>query len=152
MRSLGIDPKPAVEFPKGGAASADQIGRRHGGLEADSLLRSKGRDEVQCNSGGIRYIHECPIPRDRLDEFRSGLGEIPKSFRHFSAELPVLKVTLQRVRDAIEVKLLVTCSTGGGIRETPFSAQHLSLRLGYITERNPPAKQRFSLPSSMERV
>lgn len=38
----------------------------------------------------------------RLDEFRSSLGEIPKSFRHFSAELPVLRVTLQKVRDAIE--------------------------------------------------
>ena len=38
----------------------------------------------------------------RLDEFQSSLGEIPKSFRHFSAELPVLRVTLQKVRDAIE--------------------------------------------------
>ena len=38
----------------------------------------------------------------RLDEFRSSLGEIPKSFRHFSTELPVLRVTLQKVRDAIE--------------------------------------------------
>jgi hypothetical protein len=38
----------------------------------------------------------------RLDEFRSGLGEIPKSFRHFSAELPVLKVTHQQIGEAIE--------------------------------------------------
>jgi hypothetical protein len=38
----------------------------------------------------------------RLDEFRSSLGEIPKSFRHFSAELPVLKVTLQQIGEAIE--------------------------------------------------
>ena len=38
----------------------------------------------------------------RLDEFRSGLGEIPKSFRHFSAELPALKVTLQQIGEAIE--------------------------------------------------
>jgi hypothetical protein len=38
----------------------------------------------------------------RLDEFRSSLGEIPKSLRHFSAELPVLKVTLQQIGEAIE--------------------------------------------------
>jgi hypothetical protein len=42
----------------------------------------------------------------RLDEFRSSLGEIPKSFRHFSAELPVLKVTLQQIREAIEAGLV----------------------------------------------
>ena len=38
----------------------------------------------------------------RLDEFRTGLEEIPKSFRHFSAELPVLKFTLQQIGEAIE--------------------------------------------------
>lgn len=38
----------------------------------------------------------------RLDEFRSSMGEIPKSFRHFSAELQVLKATLQRIREAIK--------------------------------------------------
>jgi hypothetical protein len=38
----------------------------------------------------------------RLHEFRSGLGEVPKSFQHFSAELPVLKATLLKVREAIE--------------------------------------------------
>jgi hypothetical protein len=42
----------------------------------------------------------------RIDEFRSGLGEIPKSFRHFSAELPVLKVTLQRIGEALEAGLV----------------------------------------------
>lgn len=38
----------------------------------------------------------------RLDEFQISLGEIPKSFRHFSAELPVLKVALEKIRDARE--------------------------------------------------
>jgi hypothetical protein len=37
----------------------------------------------------------------RLEEFQSSLGEIPKSFRHIKAELPVLRDTLQTV-DAID--------------------------------------------------
>lgn len=38
----------------------------------------------------------------RLDEFRSSLGKVAQSFQHFSAELPVLKATLQKVKEAIE--------------------------------------------------
>jgi hypothetical protein len=38
----------------------------------------------------------------RLDEFQSSLGEIPKSFRHIKAELPVLQITLQQTKDAID--------------------------------------------------
>lgn len=38
----------------------------------------------------------------RLDEFHSSLGEIPKSFRHIKAELPVLRDTLQQTKDAID--------------------------------------------------
>lgn len=42
----------------------------------------------------------------RLDEFRSSLGEVPKSFQHFSAELPVLTATLQQIREANEAGLV----------------------------------------------
>jgi hypothetical protein len=38
----------------------------------------------------------------RLEEFQAGLGEIPVSFRHIKAELPVLQDTLQQTREAIE--------------------------------------------------
>jgi hypothetical protein len=38
----------------------------------------------------------------RLDEFQSSIGEIPKSFRHVKAELPVLRDTLQQTKDAID--------------------------------------------------
>lgn len=38
----------------------------------------------------------------RLDEFRSSLEEIPKSFRHYCAELPVLEITLRQIMKAIE--------------------------------------------------
>lgn len=38
----------------------------------------------------------------RLDEFRSSLGGVPQSFRHFCAELPVLKITLRQIKEAIE--------------------------------------------------
>jgi hypothetical protein len=39
---------------------------------------------------------------DRLNEFQFGLGEIPKSFRHIKAELPVLRDTLQQIKEAID--------------------------------------------------
>jgi hypothetical protein len=42
----------------------------------------------------------------RLDEFRSSLGEVPKSFQHFSAELPVLTATLQQIKEANEAGLV----------------------------------------------
>jgi hypothetical protein len=38
----------------------------------------------------------------RLDEFQSSLGEIPKSFRHIKAELPVLQDTLKQTKDAVD--------------------------------------------------
>jgi N-terminal domain on NACHT_NTPase and P-loop NTPases len=38
----------------------------------------------------------------RLDEFQPSLVEIPKSFRHIKAELPVLRDTLQQTREAID--------------------------------------------------
>jgi hypothetical protein len=38
----------------------------------------------------------------RLEEFQVGLGEVPMSFRHIKAELPVLQDTLQQTREAIE--------------------------------------------------
>jgi hypothetical protein len=37
----------------------------------------------------------------RLDEFQSSLGEIPKTFHHIKAELPVLLVTLEQTKDKI---------------------------------------------------
>jgi hypothetical protein len=39
---------------------------------------------------------------ERLDEFQSSLGEVPRSFRHIRTELPVLRDTLQRTQEAIE--------------------------------------------------
>lgn len=38
----------------------------------------------------------------RLDEFRSSVGEVPKSFRHIRAELPVLQDTLRQTKEAID--------------------------------------------------
>jgi hypothetical protein len=38
----------------------------------------------------------------RLDEFQSSIGEIPKSFQHIKAELPVLLDTLEKTKTAIE--------------------------------------------------
>jgi hypothetical protein len=37
----------------------------------------------------------------RLNEFQDSLEDTPKSFRHIKAELPVLRETLQQIRDAI---------------------------------------------------
>ena len=42
----------------------------------------------------------------RLDEFQSSLGEVPRSFRNFKAELPVLQNTLLQTREAIEAGLV----------------------------------------------
>jgi hypothetical protein len=38
----------------------------------------------------------------RLNEFQSSIGEIPKTFQHIKAELPVLLDTLQKTKTAIE--------------------------------------------------
>src|SRR5438876_8108847 len=38
----------------------------------------------------------------RLNDFQSSLGEIPESFRHIKAELPVLLDTLQQTKEAID--------------------------------------------------
>jgi len=38
----------------------------------------------------------------RLNDFQSNLGEIPKTFRHVKAELPVLLDTLEQTKKAIE--------------------------------------------------
>jgi N-terminal domain on NACHT_NTPase and P-loop NTPases len=38
----------------------------------------------------------------RLDEFRSSVGEVPKSFRHIRAELPVLQDSLRQIKEAID--------------------------------------------------
>jgi hypothetical protein len=38
----------------------------------------------------------------RLNEFQSSIGEIPKSFQHIKAELPVLLDTLEKTKTAIE--------------------------------------------------
>jgi hypothetical protein len=38
----------------------------------------------------------------RLEEFHSNAGEVPKSFRHIKAELPLLNTTLQRIKEAID--------------------------------------------------
>jgi hypothetical protein len=38
----------------------------------------------------------------RLEEFQCSLGEVPKSFRHISVELPVLRNTLQQTKEAID--------------------------------------------------
>jgi hypothetical protein len=50
---------------------------------------------VQLVDFSSRFLH-------RLEEFQSSIGEIPRSFRHIKAELPVLQVTLQQTREAIE--------------------------------------------------
>jgi hypothetical protein len=39
---------------------------------------------------------------DRLNDFQSSLGEIPKIFRHVKAELPILLETLSLTKDAVE--------------------------------------------------
>lgn len=38
----------------------------------------------------------------RLDEFRSSVEEVPKSFRHIKVELPPLQDALQRIKEAID--------------------------------------------------
>ena len=38
----------------------------------------------------------------RLNDFQSSLGEIPKVFRHVKAELPILLETLNQTKDAVE--------------------------------------------------
>ena len=38
----------------------------------------------------------------RLNEFQSSVGEIPKTFQHIKAELPVLLDTLERTKTAIQ--------------------------------------------------
>jgi hypothetical protein len=38
----------------------------------------------------------------RLDDFQSSLGDVPRSFRHLKAQLPVLQVTLQQTGKALE--------------------------------------------------
>jgi hypothetical protein len=38
----------------------------------------------------------------RLGEFQSSLGDIPETFRHIKAELPVLQDTLQQTKEAID--------------------------------------------------
>src|SRR5215471_7487975 len=37
----------------------------------------------------------------RLDEFHASLGEVPRTFRHIKAELPVLLDALQKTKDKI---------------------------------------------------
>lgn len=39
---------------------------------------------------------------ERLDDFQSNLGEIPKAFRHVKAELPVLQDALKQTKDKID--------------------------------------------------
>jgi len=38
----------------------------------------------------------------RLNEFQSNVGDVPETFRHIKAELPVLLDALQRTKEAIE--------------------------------------------------
>src|SRR5947209_2565680 len=38
----------------------------------------------------------------RLNDFQSNLGEVPKTFRHVKAELPVVLDTLEQTKNAIE--------------------------------------------------
>ena len=54
----------------------------------------------------VQLIGSSGTVLHRLDEFRSSLGEVPRSFRHFKAELPVLQDTLQLTREAIEAGLV----------------------------------------------
>lgn len=50
---------------------------------------------VQLVDFGSRILH-------RLNEFQSNVGDVPESFRHIKAELPVLLDALQRTKEAIE--------------------------------------------------
>jgi hypothetical protein len=43
---------------------------------------------------------------ERVNEFRSNAKELPKAFRQFSQELPVLQATLKRLQEAIEEGLI----------------------------------------------
>lgn len=43
----------------------------------------------------------------RLEEFHSVTGEVPRSFRHVKAELPLLETTLQQLKGAIDADLVV---------------------------------------------
>src|SRR5947209_9114677 len=42
----------------------------------------------------------------RLNDFQSSLGEVPKTFQHVKAELPVLLDTLERTKNAVETGLI----------------------------------------------
>ncbi|OCK74143.1 hypothetical protein K432DRAFT_447464 [Lepidopterella palustris CBS 459.81] len=53
----------------------------------------------------------------RLNEFQSSVGEIPKSFQHVKAELPVLLDTLKQTKTAME-----TGSVGDETKETLLPA------------------------------
>ena len=50
---------------------------------------------VQLVDFGSKILH-------RLNEFQSSAGDVPTSFRHIKAELPVLLDTLQQTKEAIE--------------------------------------------------
>ena len=50
---------------------------------------------VQLVDFGSKILH-------RLNEFQSNVGDVPESFRHIKAELPVLLDALQRTKEAIE--------------------------------------------------
>src|SRR5437588_12941043 len=50
---------------------------------------------VQLVDFGSNVLH-------RLNEFQSSVGDVPESFRHIKAELPVLLEALQKTKEAIE--------------------------------------------------
>jgi hypothetical protein len=61
-----------------------------------------GLDIVSAVASIIQLVQvTCEICR-RVNEFQSSTREIPKSFRQFSQELPLLQETLQKIKEAVE--------------------------------------------------
>lgn len=82
---------------------------------------------VQLVDFGSKILH-------RLNEFQSNVGDVPESFRHIKAELPVLLDALQRTKEAIEAGSLrdetknALCPTINGCLEQIKSLDEVLLK------------------------
>jgi hypothetical protein len=61
-----------------------------------------GLDIVSAISSIVQLIDFTCKVCDRLNEFQSGAREIPKSFRQFGLELPLLQTTFRQLNKAIK--------------------------------------------------
>jgi len=74
-------------------------------LVSDQLLQclmSEALVVVGAAASIVQLVHVSSNILRRLDEFQSSVGQIPKSFRHIQAELPLLRDTLQHTKEAID--------------------------------------------------